>query len=81
MNKVLTKFEACFDKLMEKFDAKLDKHRPTITSRMLDSTKLNVTVMRFLLAQLLPPWACYYTSPNFDPTLQVLMAIETEKAE
>jgi len=49
---------------------------------MLDSTKLNTAVMRFLLARLLPHlMGLVTTSPNSDPTIQVLMAIKTEKAE
>ena len=84
MNKVLTKFEECIDKLMEKFDAKLDKYHDDLhaTNTRLDKIELCCAqILARPVVTSLAPAAAVTAVHKADPTLQVLMAIETEKTE
>jgi len=84
MSKVLDKFETCFDKLMAKFDEKLDRYYGDLHDTNIRLDKIEKCCADIRANDRSADRDESRSTPTVqkaDPALQVLMAMETEKAE
>ena len=89
--RVLEKFDACLDKLVDKFEVRLDRIHgdlhdinvriDTLEQKILVLEKHNVDLLDAGAAVQQPPTQRNVQSNAVDPSVQVLMAVEVEKME
>jgi hypothetical protein len=90
MSKILEKFDTCFDKLLDKFETKLDKFYGDLfdVNVRLDKLEHSLADIKSCINSSATGHSATSresetarAEQKTDPTLQVLLAIETEKAE